>query len=102
MKNSGKSNPKIREIKSLHAENIDKLSLPFNNTSDQVKPEEPALKIKPLNKKILHNTSLTKTPMSVQKARSIIDEENGVREALRLGKIKSSISDNKKEMNKDK
>ena len=66
----------------------DKLSLPFREKEDKIKSSEPLKKLKPENKKVLHKKSLLKPPTNTNKLKAIIEEENGVREAIRKGKIK--------------
>ncbi len=73
----------------------DKLSLPFHDKKDKIKSSEPIKKQKLENKRVLHKKSLLKPPPTTNKLKAIINEENGVREAIRKGKLKSIDSDNR-------
>lgn len=63
----------------------DKDSLPFNEKTDKIKSPEPNKKLRVISKKKLHEISVSKPAMGNNKLNAIIEEENGVREAIRKG-----------------
>jgi len=90
-------NHKVEQKNNIQGDsnNKDRLSLPFHDKKDKIKSSEPIKKHKLENKSLLHKKSLLNPPSDTNKLKAIINEENGVREAIKKGKAKGIDHDSK-------
>lgn len=85
--------PKIKTGSKLEKSKlIDSRSLPFNKKKEKIEAEKSDSKKRVTDKKELHKISLAKPTTSKNKLNALIEEENGVRDASRKGKLKKEIN----------
>ena len=85
--------PKIKTGSKLEKSKlIDSKSLPFNKKKEKIEAEKSDSKKRVTDKKELHKISLAKPTTSKNKLNALIEEENGVRDASRKGKLKKEIN----------
>ncbi len=71
---------------------VESISLPFNQIKERIEAEKSNAKKRVTDKENLHDISLTKAATSKNKLNALIDEENGVRDAIRKGKLKKRLN----------
>lgn len=71
---------------------VDSRSLPFNKKKEKIEAEKSGINKRVPDKEQLHKISLAKPTTSKNKLNAIIEEENGVRDASRKGKLKKDLN----------